>query len=166
MRWSAFPLVVFLCVVCARSASAQQPPAPAPAPAPPQPAPAPAAGSSFGDRVRGASDQTVVSNDVIRWIGDVELPIDAKTTLSADQIEFVRKTNLLVATGNVVFAGMEGRISAEKVEYDVDKGTGTFTEAFGIMPLGPLADRKQFGNQDADVYFFGQTIETIFQDEA
>jgi len=168
MRWLVFPILVCVWLSGATSASAQQTaqqpptPAPAPPPAPTQtPAPTPAPGSSFGDRVRGSADKTDVQKDIIRWSGDVELPIDAQTTLSADQVEFVYETNLLIATGNVVFAGNEGRISAEKVEYNVEKGTGTFTEAFGIMPLGPLADRKQFGNQDADVYFFGQTIERL-----
>ena len=33
--------------------------------------------------------------------------------------------------------------------------------ASGIMSLGDTVDRAQFGNQDPDVYFYGDTIEKL-----
>jgi LPS-assembly protein len=130
---------------------------------PEQPAaPAPRPGGTSLSRVRWSADrQVTVSRDHVQLIGDVELPLDDMTLLSADQIDIFTDTNRLTAEGNVVFAGAEGRISAERVEFDVDANTGTFMTASGIMSLGATADRKQFGNQDADVYFFGEKIEKI-----
>jgi LPS-assembly protein len=176
MRWSLGACVVCLSLSAATAASAQVATSPSPpsnpgqqtpgqpgqaAPAAPAPAPAGPQRESFRDRVRGSSDQQEVTKDYIRWIGNVELPLDAQTTLSADRIEFVFDTNILVAQGNVAFASNEGRITAERIEYNVEAGTGTFIDAYGIMSLGAQADRKQFGNQDADVYFFGEKIEKV-----
>ena len=78
----------------------------------------------------------------------------------ADVIDIFTDPELrLVASGNVVFTNPEGRIAAERVEFNVAKGTGTFHQASGIMSLGDTVDRAQFGNQDPDVYFYGDTIE-------
>ena len=112
------------------------------------------------DRLQIACDRYDTSlKDQLRCIGNAELPIDDQTKIFADQIDLFFSDKHLVAVGNVVFAGTEGRITAERVEYKVESNVGTFTDAFGIMSLGAKADRRQFGNQDADVYFFGQTIE-------
>src|SRR5262245_270664 len=173
MRWSVYLVFASLCLSGA-AAFAQQAPEPQPAAAQPvaaqpvaaqpaaaQPAAAPPAGGSLG-RLRWSAEQQVgVGKDHIQLIGDVELPLDDQTQLSADQIDMFFDSNRLVAEGNVVFAGADGRISAERIEYNVDTGLGTFTTAFGIMSLGLQADRKQFGNQDADVYFFGDRIEKL-----
>jgi LPS-assembly protein len=157
MRWFAVTLTVCLCLLRVAPAAAQpqnpeQKPAQTPSPA----------GSSFFDRIEGGADRVEqVSQDHFRWIGNVELPIDNQTKISADRIDFFNETKRLVAEGNVVFAGPEGRIAAERVEFNVDNSTGTFSVAQGMMSLGAMADRKQFGNQDADVYFFGETVEKI-----
>ena len=94
--------------------------------------------------------------------GDVELPLPGNQgKFFADQIEIFASKNLLVASGNVVFANQEGRLAAERAEFDLKKQTGTFYDASGTMPLGAAADPRQFGNQQADVYFWGQTIERL-----
>jgi len=94
--------------------------------------------------------------------GDVELPLPGgQGKFFADQIELFGDKDLLVATGNVVFANAEGRLAAEKAEFDLKKKTGTFYTASGTMPLGAAADPRQFGNQQADVYFWGETIERL-----
>src|SRR5262245_851466 len=114
------------------------------------------------DRLQIACDRYDTSlKDQLRCIGNAELPIDDQTKIFADQIDLFFSDKHLVAVGNVVFAGTEGRITAERVEYKVESNVGTFTDAFGIMSLGAKADRRQFGNQEADVYFFGQTIEKL-----
>ena len=103
-----------------------------------------------------------LSADHWRLTGDVEWePPGSGLKFSADQVELFTETNTLVATGNVVFTNPEGRIAAERIEYDWNTGTGTFHQASGIMSLGPTVDRAQFGNQDPDVYFYGDTIEKI-----
>jgi len=94
--------------------------------------------------------------------GDVELPLPGgQGKFFADQIELFGDKDLLVATGNVVFANAEGRLAAEKAEFDLKKKTGTFYTASGTMPLGSAADPRQFGTQQADVYFWGETIERL-----
>ena len=82
----------------------------------------------------------------------------------ADVIDMYTDPELrLVASGNVVFTNPEGRIAAERVEFNVAKGTGTFHMASGIMSLGDEVDRAQFGNQEPEVYFYGETIEKLDQ---
>jgi LPS-assembly protein len=94
--------------------------------------------------------------------GDVELPLPGNQgKFFADQIEIFGDKDLLVASGNVVFANQEGRLAAEKVEFDLEKQTGVFYVASGTMPLGASADPRQFGGQQADVYFWGETIERL-----
>ena len=44
----------------------------------------------------------------------------------ADDIDLYIDTNRVVASGNVVFVNNDGRISAEKVEFNTETGTGTF----------------------------------------
>jgi LPS-assembly protein len=102
-----------------------------------------------------------LSNDHARLTGSVELPLSSTTTFFADEIDIYGDTNRLVASGNVVFATVSGRIAAERVEYDLANNTGTFHVATGLMPLGAAADPSQFGTRDADVYFWGDTIEKI-----
>ena len=157
MRWLLVPLLVCVCALPADVVFAQQ--------SPEQPAAAaPRSGGTSLSRVRWSAERQVTvagEKNHLQLIGNVELPLDDQTLLSADQIDIFTDTNRLTAEGNVVFAGAEGRISAERVEFDVDADTGTFITASGIMSLGAQADRKQFGNQDADVYFFGEKIEKL-----
>lgn len=102
-----------------------------------------------------------VSENHLRLTGQVQ--IDCPTMgFFADQIDLFSEPALrLVASGNVVFTNPGGRIAAEQVEFNVTEGTGTFHQASGSMSLGPTADRAQFGNQDPDVYFYGETIEKV-----
>jgi LPS-assembly protein len=103
-----------------------------------------------------------VSADHVRLTGQVEIESDAGTKFFADEIDiFSSPTLRLVATGNVVFTNSEGRIAAERAEFDVGAGTGTFYQASGILSLGPMADRAEFGGQEPDVYFYGNTIEKL-----
>lgn len=81
----------------------------------------------------------------------------------ADDVDLYVNTNRVVASGNVVFTNAEGRISAERVEFDTATGTGTFYDASGIMSLGQQAatNTAAFGGQDPDVYFYGATLEKL-----
>jgi LPS-assembly protein len=81
----------------------------------------------------------------------------------ADDVDLYVNTNRVVASGNVVFTNADGRISAERVEFDTATGTGTFYDASGIMSLGQQAatNTAAFGGQDPDVYFYGATLEKL-----
>jgi LPS-assembly protein len=121
----------------------------------------PSTGNRLLDQINGRSLRSECDNDYCILTGQVELPLGTQTMLFADQIELFRDSNRVIAQGNVVFATPEGRLSAERLEYDVAAGTGTFLSAHGLMSLGAQADRRQFGNQEADVIFYGETIQRL-----
>jgi len=81
----------------------------------------------------------------------------------ADDVDLYVNTNKVVASGNVVFTNADGRISAERVEFDTGTGVGTFYDASGIMSLGQQAETNTaaFGGQDPDVYFYGAKLEKL-----
>src|SRR5688500_7497644 len=55
-----------------------------------------------------------------RLTGDVEWePPGSGLKFSADQVEIFTDTSRLVASGNVVFTNPEGRIAAERVDFDL-----------------------------------------------
>jgi LPS-assembly protein len=130
---------------------AEQPPAQTPS----------TTGSRLLDQINQRSKRFECDGDYCIMTGEVEFPLGPETTLFADQIELFRETNRLIAQGNVTFATVEGRLSAERLEYDAATGIGTFHMASGLMSLGAQADPRQFGNQDADVYFYGDIIERL-----
>ena len=96
-----------------------------------------------------------------RFEEQVELDHQSGVKFFADEVDLHTDTNLLIARGNVVVTNADGRISAERIEFNTRTQTGTFFQASGIMSLGPQAERVQFGNQDPDVYFYGDTVEKI-----
>jgi len=81
----------------------------------------------------------------------------------ADDVDLYVNTNKVVASGNVVFTNADGRISAERLEFDTGTGIGTFYDASGIMSLGQQAgtNTAAFGGQDPDVYFYGAKLEKL-----
>jgi LPS-assembly protein len=154
VRFLSLVLSCVVCLVAVRTATAQQPdPPPAQSPS--------GTGSRLLDQINQRSLKSECKGDYCILTGQVELPLGTQTTLFADQIELFRDTNRVIAQGNVVFASPEGRLSAERLEYDVSSGTGTFRDATGLMSMGAQADRRQFGNQDPDVYFYGEVIERL-----
>jgi LPS-assembly protein len=150
-----------VCLSAATTADGQQPDQPPPQSPPATGGSQPATGSRLLDAINQRSDTFRCEGDYCILTGQVELPLGPQTTLFADQIEMFRDTNRVIAQGNVVFASAEGRLSADRLEYDVASGTGTFRDATGLMSLGAQADRRQFGNQEADVYFYGEVIERL-----
>ena len=149
-------LSCLVCLLVAGAAFAQQPTAPAP-----PGATQPGARTLLDLLNSGQWKLEWLSATHVRLTGDVELVPTADMRFSADQVDIFTDTNQLAASGNVVFANAEGRIAAERMEYDWTTGRGTFYQASGIMSLGPTVDRAQFGNQEPDVYFYGDTIERL-----
>jgi LPS-assembly protein len=152
-------LALFACMVAA-TAAAQVPPAPPPA----APAPGtPAQQRSILDLLNSTQGK-IERIDANHWrltrLVDWQPP-GSMMRFFADQIDLFVDESRLEASGNVVFINPEGRLASERMEYDLDSGTGKFYQASGIMTLGAGVDRAQFGNQDPDVYFYGETIEKI-----
>ena len=131
---------LFTFVILGLAASAAGQPAPAPAPAP---ATTPLQQRGLLDLLTsGQWKLEQLSANHWRLTGDVEWePPGSGLTFSADQVELFTDTNTLTASGNVVFTNPEGRIAAERMEYDWNSGRGTFYQASGIMSLGPTVDR-------------------------
>jgi LPS-assembly protein len=147
---SAFFLSSLLCLLTVRPAAAQ-------------PVPPAAAASSLlsKQQLDAVAGKTEWLGNQVRISGDAEIPLGDGSKLFADVIEINFDTASLVAEGNVVFQSTEGQIAAERIEFNLKDGTGTFHTASGVMSLGGQADATQFGGQDPDVYFFGQTIEKL-----
>jgi LPS-assembly protein len=152
--------ILFLIAVCLYAAPAvAQVPAPAPG------APVPGDNSPLAQITQNTQGRLECPTaEYCRLTDRVDIEIGPGTRFFADEIDLYSKPTLrLVASGNVVFSGPDGRIAAEKVEFNVTDGTGTFYQASGIMSLGANVDRVQFGNQDPDVYFYGEMVEKISQ---
>jgi LPS-assembly protein len=154
-----------LCLYAAPVVAQVTPPATPPVPAPAPGAAVPGDNSPLAQITQNTQNRLECpSADYCRLTGQVDIEIAAGTRFFADEIDIYAKPTLrIVASGNVVFSGPDGRIAAERVEFNVTDGTGTFYQASGIMSLGDTVDRVQFGNQDPDVYFYGDTIEKISQ---
>jgi LPS-assembly protein len=143
-----------LCLVCLAAAPplrAQEPAAP----------PAPASGGLPSGFRLGRCNLNTSEPGRWRCEGQVELELQGGTRFSADQVDYYLETNRLEASGNVVFQGPEAQIAAERVEFDVGAGTGTFHMASGFIRLGDGADLTQFGNQEPDYIFTGELIEKL-----
>lgn len=101
-----------------------------------------------------------VSDSHWKLSGQVEVECE-RVKFFADEIEIFTDTNRLIARGNVVFSSPLARVSAESAEFNTETLTGVFTQASGIMTLGPKTDRSLFAGQDPDVYFFGDSVERL-----
>jgi LPS-assembly protein len=146
-----------LVCLCAAADAVAQAPAPPPA-APPAQQPVPGAPQGFTSS-QGLIER--VSSNHLRFIDSVEFEHQSGVRFFADEADYFTDTGILTAKGNVVFTNPEGRISAERLEFNTKTQTGTFHQASGILSLGPKAERVQFGNQDPDVYFYGDTVSKI-----
>ena len=143
--------VAFL--LLAVSTFAQQPPAGTP----------PALETQLSDSLERLGDKH------IRRIGHVELNYPNGSSIYADEAEIFEDKDLAIATGNVVLAHGNNRISAERAEFNPKTGLGTFYNASGLTSVQPsqqpprpgtIAPPTQTG-QDTIVYFFGDKIEKI-----
>jgi LPS-assembly protein len=109
-----------------------------------------------------------------RVTGQVEMDC-GNESMSADQADLFTDTNIMIATGNVVFTSGGNRIAADRLEYNTKTKTGVFYNGFGTATLeeqkkrrgGPRAPARasasapMFGVQEPDVYFYGDKIAKI-----
>lgn len=103
-----------------------------------------------------------VSSESTRFIGDVEIDCGERKFYGSE-MEFGVEQGRLIAKGNVVFSSGTSRISADRMEFDTKAKTGMFYNASGNATLADpkLVTRSQFGTQEPDVYFYGETIEKL-----
>src|SRR5262249_40847825 len=126
-----------------------------------------------------------IEKNHIKLTGQVEIDC-GNESMSADQVEIFQDTNVMIATGNVVFTSGGSRIAADRLEYNTRTKTGTFFNGFGTStmhegrsrPGAPTTtsqftqsaqygqaqrpgDRSMFGAEEADIYFYGEKISKI-----
>lgn len=96
-----------------------------------------------------------------RFSGQVELENEEVKgqKFYADVVDVHLDTNLLEATGNVLYETPTARIAAERVIFNTRAGTGTFFGASGMAAIGDRADKSMFGGLEPDVYFYGTMVE-------
>ena len=154
-----------LCGVLWALSGYAQPPQPPP-PAPPAQAPAkPGADTTVSDSREGSNNQKDW-----HFIGHVEMDQGSDTKIYADDVRLYTEDNRALATGNVVFAQGDNRISAEHAEFDTETKLGTFYNATGFSTVKPpkpqpprpgaMAPPPVVG-QETVVIFFGEKIEKI-----
>jgi LPS-assembly protein len=145
--------LLLLCFVCLLAAAAAHAQAPA----------APAAQGPLESQGYISSQMRIErpSANHTRLTGQVQVDYESGVQFFADEVDIYSDKNLLTARGNVVFVNPEGRISADRVEFDTRAQTGTFYNAAGIISLGAQAEIEQFGGQDPDVYFYGESVAKI-----
>ena len=165
--------LVFLTLFAfAALASAQPPPAPigtvtpppAQAPVATPAAPKPASETTVSDRREGSNDQKDW-----HFIGHVEMDRGGDTKIYADDVFMYTGQDRAIATGNVVFAQGNNRITAERAEFNTETRLGTFYNAWGLTTVKPPVQAARPGGvapppvagQENVVYFFGETIEKI-----
>jgi LPS-assembly protein len=163
--------LLLLCVLCAARAHAQglipppgQPATAAPAAAPA--APRPVTETTVSERREGSNNQKDW-----HFIGHVEMDRPGSDTkIYADDVMAYTGENKAIATGNVVLAQGDNRISAERAEFNTETGLGTFYNATGFSTVKPpkvqpgrpgIAAPTQITGQETIVMFFGEKIEKI-----
>ena len=146
------------CVLIAAGARAQDAGAGAATatPGPPQPG---QGATTLPDCGQSAVEQVATGH--YRYTGNVECPLPGDVTVFADRLDlFTGDTGTrLVATGNVVFTGPDGHLSADRLEYDTGTGLGTFEKVRGILSSSPRG--ALFGADQPDVYFHGDRLEKL-----
>jgi LPS-assembly protein len=153
-------------------AVAQQPPPPTPQPPPAAPkttttTTTPESNIPQIDDVHSDRQELTNGQKTQHHIGHVEL-VTGDMTIYADDAWYYTDEHRFVATGNVVFAQGQNRITAEKAEFDTNTRLGTFYTAWGVAPVKPPPQRsggfappQLSGNQEATVIFFGETIKKV-----
>ena len=103
-----------------------------------------------------------VAPNHLRLTGEVEIDGPGGSwRFHADEANIYTAESLLVATGNVVFAGDTGRVAADRAEFHYEEGTGTFYNASGSTELVEDVELSMFGTQEAEMRFWGALIEKL-----
>ncbi|MCU1382128.1 MAG: lptD [Acidobacteria bacterium] len=165
---------VFLltCLCFAAPAAAQLIPPPGQPSTPPAPAPAPGPSAPKAVTETTVSERREGSNNQKDWhfIGHVEMDRPGSDTkIYADDVMAYTGENKAIATGNVVLAQGDNRISAERAEFNTETGLGTFYNATGFSTVKPpkvqpgraAVAAPQMAGQETIVMFFGEKIEKI-----
>ena len=144
-------LLSLACVCIAAPARAQQQPAPADS----RDDDLAALLDAFGGLIRRDGDHYQI-------VERVALPVPRQPgfRVFANTVDIYFDTERLIATGDVSFEMPNGRLNADRIEFNFADGTGTFENAAGFMAV-PGANRAEFGNVEPEVYIRGKRIEKL-----
>jgi len=186
-----FRFLIALAFIAYSARAYAQPQAPAPTTTPPATPPAPATPTAPATpatpaapvtatpppATTGSVSETTVSNNREasnnqkdwHFIGNVEMDRGGDTKIYADDVWAYTGENRAIATGNVLMAQGNNRISAERADFDTETRLGTFYNAWGLSTIKPPVQTARPGtivapqmtNQELVVYFFGEKIEKI-----
>src|SRR4029079_8684562 len=98
------------------------------------------ADTTTSDRREGSDNQKTW-----HFIGHVEMDQGGDTKIYADDVWAYTGDEWAVATGNVVFAQGNNRISAEHAEFDTETRLGTFYNAWGMTTVKPSTQAARPG---------------------
>jgi len=148
---------------------ATTPPATPRPPAAPAATPPPATTPSVTETTLSTSREASNNQQDWHFIGNVEMDRGGDTKIYADDVWAYTGENRAIATGNVLYAQGNNRISAERAEFDTETKLGTFYNAWGLSTIKPpvqnarpgMIAAPQMTNQELVVYFFGEKIEKI-----
>lgn len=111
------------------------------------------------ERIAVHSEQITTGH--LRLREQVEITCDTYKFF-ADHVDLYTDEDRLVATGNVLFTTPDTRITASKLDFDLETKTGTFYDAYGTSTVKPdVGTRSMFGTQEADMHFRGETLEKL-----
>src|SRR6185369_3288410 len=99
---------------------------------PPPPAAAPTATPSVSETTVSTSREASNNQKDWHFIGKVEMDRGGDTKIYADDVWAYTGENRAIATGNVLFAQGNNRITAEHAEFDTETRLGTFYTAWGL----------------------------------
>ena len=111
------------------------------------------------ERIAVHSEQITTGH--LRLREQVEITCDTYKFF-ADHIDLYTDEDRLVATGNVLFTTPDTRITANRLDFDLETKTGTFYDAYGTSTVKPeVGTRSMFGTQEADMHFRGEKLERL-----
>jgi hypothetical protein len=87
------------------------------------------------------------------------------TLFFCDEAEYFDEGHRLIAIGSVTFRQGRSQISADRAEFDTEKRTGIFFNARGWATISDDPKPSPLGAQEAEVRFFGRTVEKIGPDK-
>jgi LPS-assembly protein len=90
---------------------------------------------------------------------DVQIVCD-DSTIFADEVVWESDTEILTATGHVLFEQKGVRVQANRAEFNRTTGLGTFHDVSGTMQLtNRTVEKSLFGTLEPDVFFWGVQVD-------
>jgi LPS-assembly protein len=121
----------------------------------------PAAAAAQG--IPGCEDFVAGQQEILegnRYVLRVSVELKCGTMkLYADEIEYFRDTDRVIASRNVLMSEPDHIIAADRAEFNAKTRVGVFYNARGFARLGAKPDMSVYGATNPDVQFYGERLE-------